>query len=139
MFDWKHYVSLAESLSQTPIFDDGSDEKDGQIQASYRAAISRAYYGVFGMACAYLREIEKDTSVFESDRLHAAVINRLERKVEDGRKAGLRRGLRKVLSELRLRRTEADYRDGMSFNPNTVKKIIKDAKEAQNYADQLMR
>ena len=39
MFDWVHYIHLAEKLLQAP------DE------ASQRSAISRAYYAVYGVAC----------------------------------------------------------------------------------------
>src|SRR3990167_7461115 len=58
-FKWASYISLAETLITDPVCNSNSSPSDKQ-QAIYRAALSRAYYGLFNCACNYLRDVEKD-------------------------------------------------------------------------------
>jgi len=159
-FGWKFYVSLAERLLTNPACGDDPELRDSEVQSNYRAALSRAYYGVFGTAYDYLRDTEHDFAlnmpilqqqgqVFTAAQIqevetgtkfiHDYVIRQLSRTTHDQRKDGLRRGLRQVLSSLRERRVEADYRQGLHYDRRTIRVSIDDAKTALNYLQQLCR
>jgi uncharacterized protein (UPF0332 family) len=52
-FDWPHYLDVAQELTEQ-----AKDAPPELQEAKYRAAISRAYYAVFGRARHYLRSID---------------------------------------------------------------------------------
>jgi uncharacterized protein (UPF0332 family) len=97
-FDWSHYLRLADGLSQQP-------EAVGPEEASYRAAISRAYYGAFCAARNYARDHD-GTVVTSSVGDHLNIINHFRRSSEKSRK---KIGI--MLDTLRDRRNKADYSD----------------------------
>jgi uncharacterized protein (UPF0332 family) len=97
-FDWSQYLALADGLSRQP-------EAVGPEEASYRAAVSRAYYAAFCAARNYARD--RDGAVVGgSVGDHLSIINHFRRSSEkDRRKIGV------VLDTLRDRRNKADYSD----------------------------
>ncbi|MBA4027418.1 MAG: hypothetical protein C0473_04160 [Cyanobacteria bacterium DS3.002] len=158
-FKWASYISLAETLITDPVCDSNSPPSDKQ-QAIYRAALSRAYYGLFNCACNYLRDVEKDevfqlqlrknegqTLTFAEENqlklaqaaIHTYVSNQLAIDARDGQRNRLRKALRKGLSELKERRIEADYRETATFRYNSVKSAIGDAQAAVGNIMQLSR
>ena len=50
MFDWREFLSLAESLADGAL---GTSLTVIRDEAAYRSAVSRAYYAAFGHARAY--------------------------------------------------------------------------------------
>jgi hypothetical protein len=159
-FNWKSYVYLAELLLKSPLFSGDVDARDEEAQANYRVALSRAYYGLFGNAYNYLRDVEHDNMLQkklrmdqgewlppdefdelkrETRSIHDYVLRRLAADVHDKRRSGLRKGVRMTLNDLKERRVEADYREGAEFDPRTVKKAVADAKQALSYVSQLCR
>jgi hypothetical protein len=157
-FHWSLYVSFADLLARSPICGDDVATKGQEVQASYRAALSRAYYGLFGSAYNYLRDVEHDAALLmwlqihqgasfppdeverlkdETKSIHEYVLKRLKIDLHDKRKNGLRKGLRQTLSTLKERRIEADYREGPTFDSRTVKLEVDHAKEALGYLAKL--
>ena len=53
-FDWPYYLEVAQELTEQ-----AADAPPELQEAKYRAAISRAYYAVFGRARHHLRHIDR--------------------------------------------------------------------------------
>ena len=142
-FKWDCYVYLAEGLVQAPVLPGRPDLHEGAFQANYRAALSRAYYGLFNGACDYLRESEKDdllmqldAAVSEDERkkileqigsMHSYVARKLKSDVYNANRNELRKKLRRTLLDLKERRVEADYRRQITFAKNTAKQSVNNA------------
>lgn len=158
-FRWRCYVSFAEAIVAAPPRCETNDcAEEEAVQASYRAALSRAYYGVFGCTLDYLRDVEQDFNLnlplrqqngqtftpaeikqAESDmkEIHRYVLSCLMTELSDKNRDNLRTSLHKVLTELRSRRREADYEAPHAYGKGTVKLAINSAKDALRYIAQL--
>ncbi len=160
MFDWKFYFLFAELLIDNPVVGKDDANREQELQANYRAALSRAYYGIFQLTHNYLRDKELDPVLLmpirqqqgvmyeaaelkenekKLSKIHSYVQAQLRTDAFDKRKNQLRRGLRTELATLQERRIEADYREGIVFQVNTVKHTLKSAKTALSYLEQLKR
>jgi uncharacterized protein (UPF0332 family) len=108
-FDWTHYYTLADALSEKP-----NDESSGNKEAAYRSAVSRAYYAALHTGKHFL--VNKYHLDAESDLayLHEAVPKALE-------KRGHSR-IGKNLQRLKKERRKADYEDHIYGN---IKSFVK--------------
>src|SRR4028119_31373 len=61
-FEWSEYLNLAQELAAT------NSDSSANREAKLRSAISRAYYSTFCLARNYLRDIEKDGTLFRKNR-----------------------------------------------------------------------
>lgn len=105
-FNWKEYVRLAEFLHKQ-----GSEE-------CLRSAISRAYYGVFGIVrnLKGLKETRAD--------IHSMVINSFKNSYKKDEKF-----VGKLLDDLRRQRNIADYDEEKVISFEDSKRCILKAKE----------
>jgi hypothetical protein len=153
-FNWRNYVSLADELTQNAA---NIEKNGGDIQALIRAALSRAYYGLFQSVYNYLRDVENDfclnmpilqknrSQTFSREdvrecekktaRIHEYVSGKLNPKGD--KKDGLRKGVKQVLDELKQRRVQADYKEDLVFSLDTVRLAIRSVHEACGYLDKL--
>ena len=94
-FDWKDFIALAETLYHQA-------NHLGQEEACLRSAISRAYYGAYGLAREVARR--KGVPLSGTPQDHAVVTRHFRRAPEPLlRKVGLE------LGRLRRMRNQADY------------------------------
>lgn len=107
-FDWDHYLALAEDLWRGAL---GS--KDGE--ASFRSAISRAYYAAFHEGRIYL----KDRTL-----AHVRVFERL--RDSPSRKD---KQLFEAFKLMRRNREDADYDKDKTVNAKDAEKVILSAKK----------
>jgi len=61
-FEWSEYLNLAQELAAT------NSDSSANREAKLRSAISRAYYSTFCLARNYLRDLEKDPTLFRKNR-----------------------------------------------------------------------
>ena len=118
-FDWSEYLNLAQELAAT------NSDCSGNREAKLRSAISRAYYSAFCLARNYLRDIEKDPTLFRKNRNineHQYVANEFinhRNKNKNMVKIG------ENLSRLRELRNKADYEDTMFNLPTQARTALK--------------
>jgi uncharacterized protein (UPF0332 family) len=108
-FDWQLYISLAEELLKLP-------QKRIPEEACFRSAISRSYYGVFGIARNFL--IKKgitippiDTHKFVREQYKKSS-NKIERKIGE------------YLGQLWKDRKDSDYKDTASIDIKRTRTAI---------------
>ena len=95
MFDWKKFVLLGKMLC------------DIKTEESIRTAISRLYYGIFGIVRRYLINVKHKYYLEEhSSKVHRHVSNELKHSDDSNEKE-----LLKILNRLRVFRNHADYDD----------------------------
>ena len=119
-FDWKEYIKFAEDL-----YANKSDE------ASFRSAISRAYYGAFGAIRPYCVEQFKISSK-SNPEIHKIVINRLK---TSSNKLEFSTG--NILSGLRDDRNNADYDSSFVVTKPLVNKTITNSKNVIKNLEEL--
>lgn len=109
MFDWIDYISLAKVLIEM------NDE------ASLRSAISRLYYGFFGIVRRYLINVKNKYYLREhSYYVHSKVYDELFKSDED-----IEIEIANILNKLRSLRNNADYDDGKNFDVNFFKTFFR--------------
>lgn len=108
MFNWLNYIFLAKVLI------DRNDE------ASLRSAISRLYYGFFGIVRRYLINVKNKyyLSKIKSD-VHYDVYRELKRSNNPTEKE-----IAEILNNLRVVRNNADYDDKEEYDLNFFKDFI---------------
>lgn len=93
MFDWKKFILLAINLC------------DIETEESIRTAISRLYYGIFGIVRRYLINAKHKYYLMSADsEVHKHVSNELKHSKDSTEKK-----LLKILNKLRVFRNHADY------------------------------
>lgn len=105
-FDWKDYVYLAEDLLKR------SEE------SCLRSAISRAYYGVFGIA----RNI-KGCKESARSNIHWKVINGYKSSGDKNE-----RNIGRILDKLRRSRNDADYNEKKTISKSLTERAVYSAK-----------
>jgi uncharacterized protein (UPF0332 family) len=108
MFDWRAYLALAHELAQR------TDE------AALRAAISRAYYAAFGVACDYLGNEKVTTRKLGTHEQRWEVF-------QDSPSAAsptLRNTLRIRAYDLKRLRHTADYKKSNVISANEAQKAL---------------
>jgi uncharacterized protein (UPF0332 family) len=106
-FDWKDYVYLAEDLLKRP------------EESCLRSAISRAYYGVFGIA----RNM-KGYKEFARSNIHWKVINGYKNSaVKNERNIG------RILDKLRRSRNDADYNEEKTVSKSLTERAVYSARD----------
>ncbi len=99
-FNWEEFFHLATELSRQAELETAPQKRE----ALRRAAISRAYYAVFCLSAAWLRENFPQTNLPESGEVHRGVIDFFEwHQNPDYQQVG------RLLDSLRKRRNRADY------------------------------
>jgi uncharacterized protein (UPF0332 family) len=95
MFNWSHFFEVAQCLAET---DD---------EASYRSALSRAYYAAFHHARMYLARIDPELQIPAHGGAHEAVPQqlKLQNRTRQAKNAGTK------LDKLKRLRKWADYDD----------------------------
>lgn len=118
-FDWEDYLHLAKNLFNTP-------GNSGLAEASYRSAVSRAYYSVFHHV--KLLAIKNGFTLTKSRSVHWDLID-FYRKCNDAKykNASIK------LERLWKNRKECDYE-----NPNTDKNYQSMAQISIQYANDLI-
>ena len=117
-FDWSEYLNLAQELAAT------NSDCSGNREAKLRSAISRAYYSTFCRARNYLRDIEKDPTLFSKNgdinkhQYVAKAFTSHRTKNKNMVKIG------ENLSRLRDLRNKADYEDTMFNLPTQAKTAL---------------
>jgi|JI10StandDraft_1071094.scaffolds.fasta_scaffold329475_2 hypothetical protein len=107
MFDWRTYLALAHELAQR------TDE------AALRAAISRAYYAAYGVACDYVGSRRVQERNGKNQGSHQQVWEVLRDDpvtVEQGKRSSLV----KMAYELKWGREKADYRKHVAIKTADV-------------------
>ncbi|MBX9876934.1 MAG: hypothetical protein K2Y22_00610 [Candidatus Obscuribacterales bacterium] len=153
VFDWQQYLDLAKEQQVAANLESG-----GSQEAKLRCAISRAYYSVFNIAKAYLKDRENDFALNLAERqkggehfsrdeireaenslrsIHGHLRNRFKKALGQGKKDGYRQSIAKILQELCDERVEADYESNYSPKPQTLKKQINDAEQLLTYLKKL--
>lgn len=95
MFDWKRFVVLGKMLC------------DIKTEESIRTAISRLYYGIFGIVRRYLINVKHKYYLGEySAKVHKHVSNELKCSKDSSEQE-----LSEILNILRVFRNHADYDD----------------------------
>ena len=112
-FEWKDYLQLAEELLLR------GDE------ASLRSCISRAYYSAF---CRARDDAGLDR---QSYNIHQAVIETYELSSDrEDRKIG------RLLSEIKPRRIDADYRAEAVIHPATAERVVLKSQQIHRLLDE---
>ncbi len=107
MFDWSKFVLLGYLLCE-----------DGEEYV--RSAISRQYYGLFGIVRRYLINVEyKDTLLSRKGDVHGRVFDELKHSNDATLKE-----ISKVFNKLRVARNQADY-DG-EYDISQFEKFLHD-------------
>ena len=120
-FNWGKYVELADFLSNAP-----TDDK----QACYRAALSRAYYGIYGLSCGVVEEDGKELTNSGGD--HYIVKDHLKKHRDKKiKKVG------NILDMLHEKRKRADYKDEVKIPQKTTKFVVKRAQKALKIIDNI--
>jgi uncharacterized protein (UPF0332 family) len=118
-FDWSEYLNLAQELAAT------NSDSSANREAKLRSAISRAYYSTFCLARNYLRDSEKDLTLFRKNR----DINEHQYVAEEFiNHRSKNKNMVKIgenLSRLRELRNKADYEDTMFNLPTQAKTALK--------------
>jgi len=118
-FDWSEYLNLAKELAAT------NSESSANRDAKLRSAISRAYYSTFCLARNYLRDIEKDPTLFSKNR----DINKHQYVAQEFiNHRSKNKNMVKIgenLSRLRELRNKADYEDTMFNLPTQARTALK--------------
>lgn len=108
MFNWLNYIYLAKVLIER------NDE------ASLRSAISRLYYGFFGIVRRYLINVKNNYYLREYNRdVHSNVYDELRLSKDPTEKQ-----IAKILNKLRLIRNNADYDADEEYDLNFFKDFI---------------
>lgn len=111
-FDWSDFLPLADALTTA--------DWDVSREASFRTAISRAYYASFGVARRGVRSVRLTTR--QSAAEHGEVASfYATRYGEVGQQVAI------VLGRLRNRRNAADYDDELAGVEDVCKLSIEDA------------
>ncbi len=105
-FNWADYLSLAEALFKTP-------NTPGPDEASFRSAISRAYYAAFCNARNFARDRE-GLNLPQTAKDYQLVIAHFQ-----GSQDPTRRKIARNLRRLRDHRNKADYEDSLT-RPNAL-------------------
>lgn len=93
MFDWYDFVLLGNMLC------------DIETEEAMRTAISRFYYGFFGIVRRYLINVRHKFYLSDSDvNVHGYVLNELKRSNDSTEQE-----MSKILNKLRIFRNHADY------------------------------
>lgn len=110
-FNWIDYLTLAENLAKDPSL-------PGPKEASFRAAISRAYYGAFCTARNFA-ETNENPPVFRTGKTtdHKLIIEHFSKSSDPARKK-----IGANLDRLRSDRNKADYDDYL-HQPNSMATI----------------
>lgn len=74
-FDWKTYLDLASELIT-------QQKSSGKHEAYYRTAISRYYYGVFGLASSFLSKKGVTIPLIDTHRFVIDAYHKLSRREE---------------------------------------------------------
>jgi uncharacterized protein (UPF0332 family) len=111
-FEWSEFLSLAEALAAL----------ETNREASFRTAISRAYYAAFGMARQGLRSVRLATRQSAAEHGEVAAFY-AARYGETGEQVA------SALGRLRNRRNAADYDDDFAGIENICSLSIEDAQE----------
>lgn len=98
-YNWQEYITLSEYLKNNPC--------SGYEESCYRSSVSRAYYGVFGIARNFLI---KNGATIPRENTHKFLINEYKNSADV-----LRKKIGKNLDLLRRYRTNADYEDDISL------------------------
>ncbi|MBI5208125.1 MAG: HEPN domain-containing protein [Candidatus Firestonebacteria bacterium] len=112
-FNWQEYITLANNLIKNPC--------SGNEESYYRSAISRAYYGVFGIAKMFV--IKSGVSL-PPQNTHQFLINNYKNSSDSVRKK-----IGKNLDSLRRDRNKADYEDNISLNFKYAETSYKNAEQ----------
>lgn len=113
MFDWRTYLALADELAQRT------------EEAALRAALSRAYYAAFGVACDYLGDEKVTTRKLGTHEQRWEVF----RDIPSAASQTLRGTLLKRAYELKGLRHAADYKKSRVISANDAQKALGLAKE----------
>jgi len=126
-FDWKEYLELAEGLHASP-------DVPGPVNASLRAAVSRAYYAALHSARVFAEQEGFHPSDLQSIHQSVPRYFRHERTEQ-----GESRKIAKWLDDLRGRRIDADYEDRLrrELTPNQTLLAIETARYVLNALDSL--
>lgn len=112
-FDWKTYLDLASELIT-------QQKSSGKHEAYYRTAISRSYYGyygVFGLANCFLSKKGVTIPLIDTHRFVIDTYHKLSRREE--------KQIGAQLNRLWLERKEADYKDSISIDRNRTETAFK--------------
>lgn len=101
-FDWNLYIELAKELLE------GQRGKDPYQEANLRSSISRAYYGIYGIA---RNRLEDQGTIVPDKDPHKHV-----REIYLGSPEGLEIRIGESLGRLLRRRNEADYEKNAIIN-----------------------
>ena len=96
MFNWTQYIELAEELA--------TDRRESAL----RSAVSRAYYGAFGLATNWILENDPSASLPADGRKHEFVWRYFA-----DRKDRVSVRIANEGTKLRAKRNDADYRRGL--------------------------
>lgn len=110
-FQWEQYICLACKLIR-------SSESSLLYDASLRSAISRAYYGVYGVASTYL--LDKGIPYFPTENPHQYVREKF--KSSDDRRE---RQIGEQIGRLWRGRKSADYDDDFTVDLSNANKNLK--------------
>ena len=98
MFDWNKFVMLGSLL----LMEDGEEY--------IRSAISRQYYGLFGVVRRYLINVDKKYYLqSRNGDVHGKIFDELKKADDDNLNEVL-----KVFNKLRVARNQADYNGGLN-------------------------
>jgi len=123
-FDWPYYLDVAKELTEQK-----KDTLPGLQEARYRAAISRAYYAVFGRARHYLRHVDRIEEP-SNEGTHYHVIDIFKKSKDEDRKLiGI------LLDGMRKDRNAADY----YLHHHRLKGLAKRAKRDLKQAKEIFR
>lgn len=122
-FDWQQFFDLATELSRLAELETSPQK----CEAMRRTAISRAYYAVFCLSAAWLRENFPQTNLPESGEIHRGVIDFFEwHQNPEYKQVGV------LLDSLRKRRNRADYASQMADSKSLVARSLFDANRVLN-------
>lgn len=113
-FDWKKFIELAEILVNQ------------ETEEAFRTAVSRSYYGVFGI----LRNI-KGFKKHKGGDVHSKLIESLKKSDKEKE-----REIGRLLDELRRYRNYADYSEDRKIDKNLAENCIAKANKILNQLSQ---
>ena len=106
-FNWELFVDLAEKLINNREF-------DGIEEAYLRTAINRSYYGVYGLACKFL----KDKGRLSTSPTHREVREKYIKSTDQ-----LEKDIGENLFRLFRDRRKADYKSRAQINKNEAQRV----------------
>ncbi len=122
-FDWHQLFELANELARQA----ESETEPQKREALRRTAISRAYYAVFCLSAAWLREHFPQVTLPESGDIHRGVIDFFEWHQEaEYKQVGV------LLDSLRKRRNRADYASRLQDSKDVLARSLFDANRVLN-------